>query len=146
MSGGFYWGSRSLRRLGQCHDLLQLLFARVIRRDDLPFDLTILCGHRGRAAQDAAYSSGASKLRWPRSKHNKWPSLAVDVSPWLDTDDDGDTEASWDWDDYHAFAPLVKSEWAKMAAEGLVPTGVTLSWGGDWRSFKDGPHWELRGI
>jgi peptidoglycan L-alanyl-D-glutamate endopeptidase CwlK len=28
----------------------------------------------------------------------------------------------------------------KAAAKEL---GVAITWGGDWVSFKDGPHWEL---
>lgn len=133
----YRWGSRSLARLQTCDPLLQTLFQRVIDRSDLPFDLTILCGHRNQADQDAAYRGGASKLRWPRSKHNSLPSRAVDVAPYVGG------QVSWDWAHYHAIAPLVKDEWGKMVAEDLVPEGVELTWGGDWRSFPDGPHWQL---
>ena len=132
----YAWGKRSLMRLGQCHPLLSLLMHRVIKRSDLPFDLTILCGHRGALEQEIAFKSGASKLRWPRSKHNALPSLAVDVAPFIDG------KPSWDWDHYNALAPLIKDEWGKMVAEGLTG-GQTLSWGGDWLSFRDGPHWQL---
>jgi peptidoglycan L-alanyl-D-glutamate endopeptidase CwlK len=41
----------------------------------------------------------------------------------------------WDWPLYHQLAKVVK----KAAAE----LGIPIQWGGDWRSFKDGPHWEL---
>ena len=41
----------------------------------------------------------------------------------------------WDWPLYHALAPLVK---AAAGAE-----GVSIEWGGDWKSFPDGPHWQL---
>jgi hypothetical protein len=109
---------------------------RVIKRPDLPFDLTILCGHRGQADQDAAFNSGASKLRWPRSKHNSMPSLAVDVAPFIGG------KVSWDWADYNKIAPLIQDEWGKMEAEGLT-SGQKLTWGGDWVQFKDGPHWQL---
>jgi len=43
-------------------------------------------------------------------------------------------------------APVIRAEWAAMQAEGLVPAGVTLTWGGDWETLKDGPHWELSGL
>jgi peptidoglycan L-alanyl-D-glutamate endopeptidase CwlK len=49
---------------------------------------------------------------------------------------------TWDWAAYRAIAPLIKSEWAEMQAEGRYP-GVGLVWGGDWVRFPDGPHWEL---
>jgi peptidoglycan L-alanyl-D-glutamate endopeptidase CwlK len=43
---------------------------------------------------------------------------------------------SWDWPLYHKLAPVMKA-----AAKEL---GVAITWGGDWTTFKDGPHWELR--
>jgi peptidoglycan L-alanyl-D-glutamate endopeptidase CwlK len=132
----YAWGKRSLMRLGQCHPLLSLLMHRVIKRDDLPFDLTILCGHRGQIEQEIAFKSGASKLRWPRSKHNAMPSLAVDVAPLIEG------KVSWDWDHYNELAPLIKDEWGKMEDEGLTARQA-LVWGGSWVSFKDGPHWQL---
>lgn len=132
----YAWGQRSLARLRTCDPLLVTLFERVISRDDLPFDLTILCGHRTQADQDAAFKSGASKLKWPKSKHNSVPSRAVDVAPWVGG------AVSWDWAHYKKLAPLVKAEWGQMVAEGLT-AGANLQWGGDWRKFPDGPHWEL---
>jgi len=135
MTAKWAWGQRSLMRLGQCHPLLSLLMHRVIKRDDLPFDLTILCGHRGQIEQEIAFKNGASKLRWPNSKHNQSPSLAVDVAPLLEG------KVCWDWDLYNKFAPLVKDEWGKMEEEGLTG-GTKLVWGGDWK-FRDGPHLEL---
>ena len=132
----YAFGSRSIARLQTCHPLLQTLMQRVIKRGDLPFDLTILCGHRNQADQDAAFRGGASKLRWPNSKHNSMPSRAVDLAPWVGG------QVSWDWTHYNKLAPLIKDEWGKMVAEGL--TGDTkLAWGGDWRNFPDGPHWQL---
>ena len=136
VSAPWAWGARSLARLGECHPLLSLLMHRVIKRADLPFDLTILCGHRGKADQDRAVATGASKLRWPRSKHNSVPSMAVDVAPFIAG------TVSWDWDDYNRLSPLVKAEWAQMVSEGLTG-GLRLEWGGDWRTFRDGPHWQL---
>lgn len=132
----YAWGQRSLSRLNTCHPLLVTLMQRVIARNDLPFDLTILCGHRSQADQDAAFKSGASKLRWPRSKHNSTPSMAVDVAPYING------AVSWDWTHYNKLAPLIKDEWGKMVAEGLTGN-VKLTWGGDWKSFRDGPHYEL---
>lgn len=132
----YAWGKRSADRLGTVQPVLAELFHRVIKRADLPFDLTVTAGHRGRAEQDAAVASGASRLRWPNSKHNKTPSEAVDVVPLVNG------AASWDWAHYRALAPIVKAEWAAMEAEGMT-LGWRLEWGGDWQRFPDGPHWQV---
>ena len=128
----YSWSRLSHDRLTTCHLGLVHLFDRVIKRKDLPCDLTILCGHRSKAEQDAAFAKGASKLRYPKSKHNVWPSMAVDVAPYVNG------APSWDWDWYNKIAPIIKDEWAL-----LDYPGFRLTWGGDWASFKDGPHWEL---
>jgi peptidoglycan L-alanyl-D-glutamate endopeptidase CwlK len=60
---------------------------------------------------------------------------AVDLAPMFDTDGDGDVEVSWAWPKYHLLAAVVK----QAAAEERVP----IEWGGDWKTFKDGPHWQL---
>jgi hypothetical protein len=51
---------------------------------------------------------------------------AVDIAPY---------PLSWDWDYFYPIADAMK-----QAAEELE---VDLEWGGDWESFKDGPHWQL---
>jgi peptidoglycan L-alanyl-D-glutamate endopeptidase CwlK len=47
----------------------------------------------------------------------------------------GPSGPAFDWPLYHKLGPAVK---AAARAE-----GVALDWGGDWRTFKDGPHFEL---
>ena len=42
---------------------------------------------------------------------------------------------SWDWTYFYPIADAMKD-----AAQEL---GVDLEWGGDWKSFKDGPHFQL---
>jgi peptidoglycan L-alanyl-D-glutamate endopeptidase CwlK len=41
----------------------------------------------------------------------------------------------WDWPLYHQLAAVVK--------DAAKAENVPIQWGGDWRTFKDGPHWEL---
>ena len=132
----YAFGQTSKMRLSTCHPLLIALFERVIKRPDLPHDLTILCGHRGQAEQDAAFDSGASKLRYPKSKHNVYPSMAVDVAPWVRG------AISWFAPDFLPIARHIKATWETMTE--AERGGHTLSWGGDWTSFVDRPHWELR--
>lgn len=45
------------------------------------------------------------------------------------------SEVRWDWPLYHHIANAMK-----LAANEL---NVPLTWGGDWSSFRDGPHFEL---
>lgn len=131
----YAWGRRSLSRLSTCHPVLQTLLHMVISRDDLPCDITVLCGHRSKEEQDAAYLAGNTQLQWPRSKHNYSPSLAVDIAPYINGG------VSWDKSWYYKLAPLIKQTWLQMTEE--EQDGYQLSWGGDFRSFFDGPHFQL---
>ncbi len=128
----YSWGRLSHQRLTTCHPALIQLFERVIKRKDLPCDLTILCGHRSQAEQGAAFAKGASKLKYPKSKHNSWPSMAVDVAPFVGGG------PSWDWEWYNKIAPIIKDEWTLLGYPGF-----RLTWGGGWASFPDGVHFQL---
>lgn len=44
-------------------------------------------------------------------------------------------EVRWDWPLYHKISDAMK-----VAAKELK---VPLEWGGDWKTFKDGPHYQL---
>lgn len=126
------FSGRSLTKLSECHPLLQKLMRDVIQS----VDFSVICGYRNKQEQDIAYESGHSKLRWPQSKHNSNPSLAVDIVPY-----------PIDWDNIAAFHMLsdeVKASWERLPE--AEKRGWELSWGGDWKKFKDYPHWELRKI
>ena len=77
---------KSKRKLDTCHESLQQLFNEVVKS----FDCTVIEGHRGEKKQNEAYRKGNSKLKYPNGKHNKTPSIAVDVIPypidWKDRD------------------------------------------------------------
>lgn len=126
------FGKRSTRRLDSCHLDLIRLFERVVEK----YDCTILRGHRGPKAQNAAFNAGNSKLRYPQGKHNKLPSMAVDVAPW-----------PIDWDNEKRF--LVFGGYVLGVAAEM---GLTIRWGGDWdgdfdpsdQTFNDLVHFELR--
>lgn len=125
------FGTRSRSRLETCHPDLKRLFYAVVRE----FDCSVLCGYRDRDKQDRYFEEGKSKLKFPDSKHNKMPSMAIDIAPY-----------PIDWDDinrFYYFAGYVKGK-----AEEL---GIKVRWGGDWDSdtevkdqtFNDLPHFEL---
>lgn len=118
------FGQRSLLNLSTCHPDLARVAARAIAGG---FDFAVICGHRGRAEQEAAFAQGVSRAHWLQSPHNFTPSLAFDAVPW-----------PLNWEDVTAFNHL--GDVIKAAAQAV---GVGLTWGGDFGSFKDRPHFEL---
>ena len=121
--------ARSLERLEGVHPDLLRVVKRAISISTI--DFTVLEGLRTLARQKQYVEQGASKTL--KSRH--LTGHAVDLAPLLDTDRDGDKEVSWAWPQYHLLAKVIK-EAAKIEK-------VPVEWGGDWRTFKDGPHWQL---
>ena len=105
---------------------------------ECPCDITIVEGHRAEARQNQMVAEGKSRLRWPRSRHNSTPSMAVDIAPYVD----GTVSWSWDW-----FPPLgvhFKTVWAELQAAGRVNPRHKPTWGADWTGgFRDGPHFQI---
>jgi peptidoglycan L-alanyl-D-glutamate endopeptidase CwlK len=123
------FSKRSTKELDTVHIVLQRLLKRVIERTDF----TVLCGHRGQAAQDAAYAEGKSKLKFPYSRHNVSPSMAVDVAPWpIDFKD---------IDRFKELGRIVKEEWNLMPESERLR--YILEWGGEWKTFADFPHFQI---
>ena len=124
------FSTRSKSKLHTCDERLIKLFNKVVKK----FDCQILEGHRGQKAQDEAYNKGNSKVRFPNGKHNRSPSVAVDVAPY-----------PIDWQDRERFiacAYYIKGRASQM--------GIKLRLGADWNghmrfteSFFDAPHFEL---
>jgi hypothetical protein len=125
------FSARSLERLQTCDQRLQKLLHAAIRGRDF----SVICGYRDREAQNEAFSLGRSTKRWPESKHNSFPSVAVDIAPY-----------PVDWNDTARFARLV-GYIERIAEEMEIP----IRWGGDWdqdtftadERFIDMPHLEL---
>jgi peptidoglycan L-alanyl-D-glutamate endopeptidase CwlK len=118
------FSSHSLAQLKSCDDRLQEIMNRAIKE----YDFSILCGYRNEHDQNEAYDTGHSKLKWPKSMHNRFPSLAVDIAPY-----------PINWSDSVAFCEL--SQIIKRIAEELM---IPIVWGGDFAHFVDMPHWELK--
>jgi peptidoglycan L-alanyl-D-glutamate endopeptidase CwlK len=69
---------RSLSNLGTCAADLQRLFMEVSKT----VSCIVLCGFRHEPIQTDLYNKGLSEKKFPDSKHNVFPSLAVDVIPY----------------------------------------------------------------
>jgi peptidoglycan L-alanyl-D-glutamate endopeptidase CwlK len=119
----FALGQRSLERLVGVHPDLVRVVKRAI--GESPLDFTVLEGLRSRERQTVLYAKGATKTM--NSRH--LTGHAVDLAPVIAG------QVSWDWPLYNKLA-LVVFEAAKTE-------GVPITWGGNWTTFKDGPHWEL---
>lgn len=122
-SGGFALGTLSEKRLEDVHPDLVKVVRRAIATTDL--DFTVLEGLRTLARQKQLVAKGASRTMNSRHLTGHAVDLGVTVNG----------EVRWDWPLYHRLAKVVK-----QAAKDV---GVTVEWGGDWHSFKDGPHWQL---
>ena len=125
------WDSRSLRNLQGIHPDLRRVMERALR--EAPFPFIVIEGLRTPQRQKELVRIGASKTM--NSRH--LTGHAVDIVPFVDIDKDGkvETEEMYSWPLYHLLAPVVK----RVATE----EKVSIVWGGDWKSFKDGPHFEL---
>lgn len=129
----------SSARLAECHEDLQELFGEVIKS----FDCQVTKGYRGPVEQHAAFTSGKSKLDWPKSLHNRQPSAAIDVYPY-----------PIDFQDikrFYYFAGFVLGVADQLRSVGLISHAIR--WGGDWDSdtevkdnrFNDLCHFEIVG-
>jgi peptidoglycan L-alanyl-D-glutamate endopeptidase CwlK len=116
-------GQRSRLRLKGVHPDLVKVVEHAINISAV--DFTVLEGVRTPERQKLLRDSGASQTL--NSRHIT--GHAVDLGAFVDG------EVRWDWPLYHKIAAAMK-----QAAKEL---NVAIIWGGDWRRFKDGPHFEL---
>jgi peptidoglycan L-alanyl-D-glutamate endopeptidase CwlK len=116
-------GPRSRQRLKGVHPDLVKVVERAVEISTI--DFTVLEGLRTPERQKTLLEAGASQTL--NSRHIT--GHAVDLGAWV-----GD-EVRWDWPLYHKIAAAMK--------DAAKQEGVNIVWGGDWRSFKDGPHFEL---
>lgn len=127
----YSFSKTSQAKLKTCHPDLQRLFNKVIQQ----YDCTVIQGWRSNEEQEEYYRTGKSKLRAGQSKHNKNPSLAIDVAPY-----------PIDWNNYRRFYHF--GGYVKGIADSL---NIPIRWGGDWdgdnnfkdQTFHDLPHFEL---
>ncbi|WP_333590986.1 M15 family metallopeptidase [Brevundimonas sp.] len=119
----FALSARSHARLDGVHPALVGVVKRAIQLT--PVDFMVVEGLRGPARQAALVRAGASRTL--NSRHIT--GHAVDLAALVDG------RLRWDWPLYPRIAGAMKA----AAAE----RGVALIWGGDWKSLKDGLHFEL---
>lgn len=120
----FKLSQMSKERLETCDERLITIVSDVLK----VMDITILCGHRGKEEQEKAFSEGKSRAHFGQSKHNSYPSLAVDIAPY---------PINWDVKD---------PRWNIMCDLVLYIAdryGIKMRLGRDFTNLKDYPHVEL---
>ena len=121
----------SISRLKGVHpDLVRVVSRCAKDWKDKDFTFGITCGVRTLEEQKVLVQKGASKTL--KSRHIPAPngySHAIDVVAYIDG------KVRWDWPLYDKISKAMK---AAAKAE-----KISIEWGGDWVSFKDGPHYQL---
>jgi len=119
----FRLSSRSRARLVGVHPALIAVVEAAITRTALDFMITE--GLRTAERQAALIKAGAS--RTTRSRH--LTGHAVDVAALVEG------QVRWDWPLYGRIAQAFKAA--------ALDLKTPLIWGGDWKTLRDGPHFEL---
>ena len=119
----FKLGKRSLSNLEGVHPDLIKVVKRAIELTQV--DFTVIEGLRTKERQ--AQLLKEKKTTTLNSRH--LTGHAVDIVAWVDG------TVSWDWKHYYILEKAVK----QAAKELKIP----IEWGGDWKTFKDAPHWQL---
>lgn len=119
----FSFSERSRKNLEGVHPDLVRVTELALQYSEVDFVVTD--GLRTMEEQEKLLAAGRSRTR--NSRH--LTGHAVDVAAW----DKG--RIRWDWVYYEALADAFKT-----AADEL---GVSIEWGGDWKTFRDGPHFQL---
>lgn len=113
----------SVARLRGVNPDLQNVVLWAAAHTDLEFVVTE--GLRTEARQRELLAAGATRTM--KSRH--LTGHAVDLAALVGG------KVRWDWPLYARLAATMKEAGLKL--------GVPLEWGGDWRTFKDGPHFQL---
>lgn len=115
--------NRSKARLEGIHPDLVACVLRAIEITEV--DFSVLEGLRTQERQAQLVANGASSTS--NSRH--LTGHAIDLGAYINGSID------WSWPLYYKIADAMK-----QAADEL---NVDLEWGGDWTTFKDGPHFQL---
>lgn len=123
MSASFRFSERSLQHLKGVHPHLQVLVNRSIKIT--PIDFSITAGLRSIDTQRQLVAAGKSLTM--NSRH--LTGHAVDIAAFVEN------KVSWEWYNYEIIASAFK--------QAALETGIPVEWGGDWKKFKDGVHFQL---
>ncbi|ECG8601150.1 M15 family metallopeptidase [Salmonella enterica subsp. salamae] len=92
-----------------------------------PVDFCVTEGLRTKERQRELVAEGKSQTM--KSRHLTGHAIDVYAYP------PGCPGGSWDWKYYEQIAQVFK--------RASRQTGIPIEWGGDWKTLKDGPHFQL---
>ena len=128
----YNFSQRSLNNLKNVDERLVKICNELIKR----IDFTVIEGFRTPERQKELYDKGFSKIDGisKKGKHNYSPSLAIDIIPYKKGHNpfDGSKESDIMFDN-------LAKEFKQVAKE----LNINITWGGDWKSFVDKPHFQL---
>ncbi len=119
----FKLSQKSIDRLSGVHQDLVDVVKRAIEITEV--DFAVLEGVRSVVRQEQLVKAGASQTM--KSRHIT--GHAVDLGAYVNG------SVRWDWPLYDKIALAMKAA--------AIELQVSIEWGGDWRTFKDGPHFQL---
>ncbi|CAI2057037.1 M15 family metallopeptidase [Serratia entomophila] len=119
----YKFSRRSEKNLVGVNAILVAVVRRALERS--PVDFGITEGLRSRDRQKQMVAAGASQTM--NSRH--LTGHAVDVVAYLGSN------ISWEWKYYEQIAAAFKQAGKEL--------GTVIEWGGDWKTLKDGPHFQL---
>ena len=126
--GGFILSARSEARMIGVNDKLKAVVRRALALS--PFDFGVTQGKRTATEQKAMFDKGVSRLDGTHKISKHQTGRAIDFVAY---DENG--SVTWSFEYYEAIANAFK----QAARELRTP----IVWGGDWVTFKDGPHIQL---
>ena len=150
------FGTSSQKKLNTCEPKIRLICNEAIKY----IDFSVITGHRTKEKQNALYPK-FTKLKWPNGKHNKFPSKAIDVAPYIqpygtifgnpneivhmmELTDVSEAEAkAFVWKSYARLIGIMEG----IALCNNINIRVGIDWDGDFdmldQTFHDLGHWEI---
>jgi len=120
---------RSLKRLKGVDKRLVSIVKEAIHNSPYDFGIAWMGGYRTAEMQNDLYSAQKSKCDGYKKKSKHQTGLAFDIVVYKDGVITWDSNTFSDVADHIMYIATTK--------------GVTLTWGGNWRNFRDLPHFEI---
>ncbi|MGP7732947.1 M15 family metallopeptidase [Oceanimonas smirnovii] len=123
----FRFSQRSEQNLQGVHPDLVAVVRKALALTEVDFMVTegVRAPERQRELVKRGASQTMNSLHLPQADGYAY---AVDLAAWVGG-------VRWDWPLYHKLAEAMKQAGAEL--------GIPIEWGGDWKTFKDGPHFQL---